>query len=479
MNKNGHSTLSEKIDSTVVCQTSQGTELRGTVVRLTRHLVVFEFYSLDVALRMSEVLSPLKIEINSKLAYSGKAVVSNLVNTGALVVCEAQLAEPWLGADSLDGVTDPVNLQAGFEQFVSQWQKFYKIMPEYKRIVADIQTFLTDMRLWLGQVELNIRSGNAADAPKRERDAAYALEKSTTPAITALFEKFELAALEIDPDLRPAHGAFVKRQLHPLLLSSPFLFRTFQKPLGYAGDYEMVNMIMRDPCEGNSLFAKILNLWFLAQPPAEAHRNRIQYLTDRITEATIKARAAGRTARILSLGCGPAGEVQQFLREKHFSDQAHFTLLDFNEETLAHTRATLDQLKNDQHRKTSVEFVKKSVVQIFKEAERKNVPSPEQPYDFVYCAGLFDYLSDAFCQRLTNILYDWVAPGGLLVTTNVDDSNPRRLTMEYVMEWNLIYRNGAQLAAVKPERVGNGECTVKSDTTGVNIYFEAEKPKHA
>ncbi len=46
------------------------------------------------------------------------------------------------------------------------------------------------------------------------------------------------------PDLVPVHQAFGKRHLHPLILGSPFVYRTLQKPLGYAGDYEMVNMMM-------------------------------------------------------------------------------------------------------------------------------------------------------------------------------------------------------------------------------------------
>ncbi|MDB6021081.1 MAG: methyltransferase domain protein, partial [Pedosphaera sp.] len=304
---------------------------------------------------------------------------------------------------------------------------------------------------------------------------AQELAQSTTPAITTMFEEFERAAAKIPEELKPAHSAFVKRQLHSLLLSSPFLLRTFQKPLGYAGDYEMVNMIVRDPREGDSLFAKIINLWFLFQAPAEAHRNRIQYLTDRISETTVAAMTAGRKARILSLGCGPAGEVQKFMREKHFSDHAEFTLLDFSEETLAYTRSVLEKIKADNHRTTGLHFVKKSVIQILKEAGGKNATPAK--YDFVYCAGLFDYLSDALCQRLSDILYDWVVPGGLFLSTNVDSSNPRRLTMEYIMEWNLIYRNGAELAALKPGLARTEDSSVMADVTGVNIYFEARKPR--
>ena len=50
-----------------------------------------------------------------------------------------------------------------------------------------------------------------------------------------------------ETDLHGPHEAYLRRHLHPLLLCSPFAYRTYQKPLGYAGDYEMVNMIVRDP----------------------------------------------------------------------------------------------------------------------------------------------------------------------------------------------------------------------------------------
>jgi extracellular factor (EF) 3-hydroxypalmitic acid methyl ester biosynthesis protein len=343
--------------------------------------------------------------------------------------------------------------------------------------VANIESFLTDLRLWLGQIELGVRLPKVKNALQAENAVALELSHYTTPAITTMFEAFERAAAKIEDELKPAHSAFVKRQLHSLLLTSPFLLRTFQKPLGYAGDYEMVNMIVRDPCEGESLFAKIVNLWFLAQAPAEAHRNRITYLTDRITEVALQAMAQGRKARVLSLGCGPAGEVQRFLKEKHFADHVEFTLLDFSEETLNYTRSIMEKIKHDHQRMTPCHYVKKSVLQIFKEAGSDGKRSPKGQYDFVYCAGLFDYLSDAFCHRLSEILYSWVLPGGLFVSTNVADCNPRRLTMEYIMEWVLIYRSGAELAVLKPLAVADGDYVVTSDVTSVNVYFEARKPK--
>lgn len=97
------------------------------------------------------------------------------------------------------------------------------------------------------------------------------------------------------------HRSYIKRQLHPLVLCSPFIYRTFQKPLGYAGDYEMVSMMLQDPYEGSSMFAKILNRLFLDTAPVVAHRNRIVYLSKRLHEETLRMKE-GKVARIFNLG---------------------------------------------------------------------------------------------------------------------------------------------------------------------------------
>ena len=456
---------------------TQGFEVEAPVTHLTRHLAVLAMHNAAVLLRTSEVLPEFKIRLDDHMVYSGRAVALSVVLTGTQLVVEVTLEDGWIEGEL--AAADPVALQAGFSRFLEHWQKIYRIQPEFKVLIADMQTFLTDLRLWLEQIELGIRSSPSADRMQLEQDIARGLSPHTTSALDGFFERFEEIARRLEPELQPIHRAFARRQLHPLLLCAPFLYRTFQKPLGFSGDYEMVNMILRDPFEGGSLFAKLINYWFLQQAPAVAHRNRIKYLEERMTEVTVRTSSAGRTARILTLGCGPAHEIQRFIEDKPFADRAHFSLLDFSEETLDYTRARLEELKRLHHRRTSIQTAKKSVNSLLKEAARSVERTPAHQFDFVYCAGLFDYLSDQMCQRLANILYGWVQPGGLLLTTNVDPSNPRRFVMDFVMEWNLIYRDGRQLAALRPDRVDPATTSVRSDLTGVNLYFEARKPERA
>ncbi|MFN7139515.1 MAG: hypothetical protein ACK4UN_09260, partial [Limisphaerales bacterium] len=344
----------------ILCRNSQGLEIRATPLRMTRYLVVFEVYNPYSILQLSEVLQEFKIVMNERVVYSGRAIVSNLVNTGVVLVCEATLDESWVDVDIFAPITQPERLQEEFSEFLKEWEKIYKVTPDFKVVVADMQTLLSDLRRWLEQVELGVRSSSAVNRPQMERDVIGQLRSPMLPTVNSLFSQFEQVADKITADLQPVHRVYVRRQLHPLLLCSPFMYRIFQKPLGYAGDYEMVNMILRDPIEGSSLFAKLLNLYILLQAPAEGHRNRVTYLTERLTEETRRCVRAGRSARILNLGCGPAKEVQNFLGHEDISDKAHLTLLDFNDETLAHTGKLLDEIKMKSRRITKIDMVKKS-----------------------------------------------------------------------------------------------------------------------
>ena len=463
-------------DTFIICRNSQGTEFRATLLRLTRYMVVFEVYNPYSILQLSEVLTDFRMIMNDRMIYSGRAIVSNLVNTGILLVCEATLEDSWLDVDLFSSMSQKDRLQTEFNEFLQEWEKIHRVVPEFKVVVADMQTLLSDLRRWLEQVELGIRSEPTGDRHEIERNVIHELHKPILQATSSLFGQFEQTAGRIEADLQPIHRAYVKRQLHPLVLCSPFIYRTFQKPLGYAGDYEMVNMILRDPNEGGSLFAKILNLYILSQAPAEAHRNRVHYLNERLRDETLRMTRLGRPAKIFNLGCGPAGEIQQFLLQDDLCEKAELTLLDFNDETLEHTGRILEKIKMEKRRGTPIQMVKKSVNQILKESLKGMVEGEAGKYDLIYCAGLFDYLSDRICKRLMNFFYEVLAPGGLLVATNVDASNPIRNMMEYVLEWHLVYRNSEQLKQLNPDDAPTGSFSVKSDSTGVNIYIEVRKP---
>jgi extracellular factor (EF) 3-hydroxypalmitic acid methyl ester biosynthesis protein len=463
-------------DTLITAYGSDGAPVRGVPVRLSRHAVVFETDRQSTQLQVSEVLSEVKIVVQNRPLYQGRAVITNILDIGGTLVCEASLSDGWQDLDFPDAGVEALRLRKDFDNFMRQWEQFYRIGPDFKIMVSDMQSFLCEMRLFMEQAELGIRSASATDAEEDGRNLALGMSALADPALDAMFDRFETVAAGIPEDLVSAHQNYVRRQLHPTLLASPFAFRVVRKPLGYAGDYEMVNMILREPLEGASLFGKVLNGWFIKQPPAEAHRNRVKYLTQALTEESLRAVRLQKPLRVFNIGCGPAREIQDYFAECAVADVAEFTLIDFNEETMQHAKSVLEASRKKHDRNSRMQFIKKSVVQLLK-ARSRDVENRSQQYDFVYCAGLYDYLPEPLCKQLLNMFYDMVAPGGRLLVTNVDPSNPIRRWLGYVLEWHLIYRDAKQMLHLKPDLADAQLTRTCSDITGVNIFLEIRKPE--
>ncbi|MCS7338004.1 MAG: class I SAM-dependent methyltransferase [Verrucomicrobiae bacterium] len=475
--KYGWTTASTK----VICRSSDGTVVQARPLRLDKHAVTIEVAAPDCPLRTSELLQDLQIVLQDQVVYSGQGTVRSLVDAGTNVACEVTL-EP-AGWKLFEQPGSPVKdgwFGERFKEFLNEWQKLYKVSPQYKAVVADMNTFLTDLRLWVEQLELALGPGAGRASQKDQELIAEKLAKPVLPCIDALFEKFEAVAAKVEPDLAPVHYTYARRQLHPVVLCAPLLHRAFVKPLGYAGDYKTVEMIALNRYEGASLFAKLINAWFLRQPPAAGHRNRLLRFKKQLAEETARALSAKKQkVSILNVGCGPAWEVQQFVAQDPLSSYAEFTLLDFNPETIRYVMDILGEIKTQHRRRTKFNVIQLSVQQLLRQERLSNSELDVPKFDFIYCGGLFDYLSDGVCMRLIELLYKWLGPDGLLVVTNLDPSNPSRGTMEHIADWHLMYRSARDLLALKPEKLRCAETRVYADSTGTNLFLELRKPHDA
>ena len=55
-------------------------------------------------------------------------------------------------------------LATDFDRLINDWSKVEQVSPDLKIIVSDMQALLRDMRRWLEQVELSLRSLRAPRA---------------------------------------------------------------------------------------------------------------------------------------------------------------------------------------------------------------------------------------------------------------------------------------------------------------------------
>jgi len=459
-------------DNEAVFQTVGGKELCVQLARLTRHAATFEASHLATTLRTSQVLNNFKITAGNRIIYFGRAVVSNVVHAGGSTLCEAKLDN--LGSDTaffLPSTESPANLQEAYNSFFQNWQNNYHISSEFKVLIADVESYLTGVRQWLEGLEFGLKNHNGGH--EQERKILDAVAPRVIESFNGRHERFEEIIYELPPELRASHQDFVRRHWQRLFLTTPFGHRTYHKPLGYAGDYEMMNMIHRNQPEGNSLYEKLMHLLLVSQWPAKSVRNRIAHLRENILNETARVSRTGKSARILNIGCGPAREVQDFLKETHLSNRAEFTLVDFNEETLLHAGGKLDEIKEKFARRTLIQTRQLSVYELLKNTRRNDLGA--EKFDFIYCAGLFDYLALDTARALVNLWYDSLSPGGLLLIANMNDTKPFRNFIEFILDWQLIYRGSAEILSFAPERCGD-MARVIQEPTSVNLFLHIRKP---
>ncbi len=456
------------IDSLVSFTNTSGISGRGTLIHISRSVAVFEVYNPYSLIQMSEVLQEVVVMRGERIIYRGKGVVTSLVTTGLMVIVSVTLIDSWSNLAHLE--PGPA-LNGEIQRFISDWEDGLELTENYQLAVNKFSNFLAEISRWVEEAETAIIGNVDVDAARVER-FRESVQRPLAEKLKDLLRFFEDEAKKIPDAESMPYKAFARREIHPYMLCAPFVWRSFYKPLGYAGDYEMVNMMLQEsPSVGNTTYARIFHDLTTSVAACLAHRNRITILERLLAEEAERVTDEQRIFTVLTVACGPAVEIQRFIRTTDLVNQSALHLMDFNEETLEYTQRRVNEAMTESGRKPAVKFIRKSIDDLLKNIHLEGegfLPS----YDMIYCAGLFDYFPDNVCRNLLELYHKWVKPGGLLVATNVHPNNPEQFLMEHLLEWYLIYRDEKQLQALAPK---GAESEVFADETGVNVFLTVRK----
>jgi extracellular factor (EF) 3-hydroxypalmitic acid methyl ester biosynthesis protein len=297
---------------------------------------------------------------------------------------------------------------------------------------------------------------SAAALPAPEKTALDSaneqlLEGRIEGALDELFEDLRERREEKSQDWPAYTRACLNHPVCRLLHQDPFTYRAFAKPRGYAGDAVMMDYIYGLGEAGQAArnatpLGRSIFEYMDTRPSAKAVRYRrrlIAGLIDRVAER----QAPG----VLAVAAGHLREVE-LSRAVQTGKIREFVAFDQDE-------TSLDLVARD-YARLGVQTIPGSVRQILSGKARLG------QYDFVYAAGLFDYLSGPVAAALTRRMFEMTRPGGLMLIPNfltgVRDSG----YMEAFMEWRLIYRNHAEmwaLAAALPQ-CAVADCRVFDDS---------------
>jgi len=256
------------------------------------------------------------------------------------------------------------------------------------------------------------------------------------------------------------------RTTHPLtdmLYQDPLTSRAFAKPRGYAGDAVMMDYIYGihgayEASRQASDAGRAVHQYIQSRPAATAVRNRREHIAQLIDET-----AAGMSRPdILAVASGHVREVE--LSTALASARiGRFVALDADAESLREV--------DTQYASLGVETVHASVRHIL--ARKVELDQ----FDFVYAAGLYDYLNDAVASALTARLFELTRPGGRLLIPNFAPCCPDRAYLEAFMAWDLIYRDEFDmtglLARIPAEEIASYD--IYSDRSRSIVYLMIRK----
>lgn len=465
------------LEKHVLIKDEAGIEYVFDILNVSRYGIAFGTQKENITFKISSVIRNFKVVINNEELFTGDVVISHITETENQVVIGAEFRENLLHVDKVTSLKKKVSLTKEIDSYVNDSIfPFESIDGQFRQKIADIGYVLSKVKSFLDKEEKKI---SELQSPDREEISQLILEEvgsRTYSRLDAMIEEMNALGINLDSskEQHDLYKAYFQTHLNPHLLMAPIAHRVSNKPLGFAGDYESMNMIYRNAYEGSTLYAKYLHKHMCQITPGFTNRNRVSYLLDKIQSFTDTViREEGRKAKIMTVGCGPAIELQNFVKIDENSNHSEVTLVDFEKEALEHAKEKIMELKILHSRNLKIHPMLFSILQMIKDFKRGKEIFEKQ--DLIYSSGLFEYLNASTCKTLIELLYQCLNPGGQIIIGNFDEANTYKYYMEYCGEWYLIYRNEEQMIDLASELKNARSIFVEKEETGLNDFLVIEK----
>ena len=264
---------------------------------------------------------------------------------------------------------------------------------------------------------------------------------------------------------------YTEAHLTPKLMSAPLWRQAYTKPLGYPGDYVVMNYMYQGAPEGDTQFGRVAHE--LAVHIGQFVVKRKDLVRQAISEAVARCSGA-RPCVVASLGCGPAREVAEYLQlEDRGAFPVHFLLVDQDSKALRFAGRELGKITAAGGREIAarVDLRHLSVLRLLREVDPSTLLPPS---DLIYSAGLFDYFSERTCQVLTRRFYQALRPGGLLLLGNMKSGTDMLWPLELIADWSLRYRS-AESVLSWTDGLAGAEISLRTEATGYDYLVSVRK----
>jgi len=407
---------------------------------------------------------PVRMRLGKSILHEGMAQIRRADRDGHGVTLGLGLSSGFIDVAALLGRSRTAQLQQEIAESLSDDTD--AVDPAYRQFAADTLNALRRYRFALERLE---KPENGRPAPSRAiLDEALALcEERAVPEWREMWWRGNalVAPIMDDPLRLAATKQLTERILTPECIAAPIVRRSYEKPLGYPGDFEVMNQIYSWRREGESTYGRLLHR--LGLETGECIAARMSMMQRSIARLIGSSPATDDEYRVASIGSGPAQEIVNYLSIGALPRRASFTLVDQEEQALdyAYRRILPQTIRHGGRSKVSCLHM--SLVDL---SRRTSTFGGLPDQDLVYSLGLLDYFSANRARQLVHNLFQHVTPGGVLVIGNMRRSPQSCLwPMEFVSDWRVHYRDEAEMMALA-EGLPVTSVRLEADSTG-RVYL--------
>jgi extracellular factor (EF) 3-hydroxypalmitic acid methyl ester biosynthesis protein len=352
-----------------------------------------------------------------------------------------------------------------------------KLPADWRAKVMHLQQLLLEAKQILDAQEEADRTGSWK-LPSRSWRLVEALYERWEPEFRRVTEALDMQTAGFDDDQVELGLLYAQGIIMQEFSKCEMLWRAYNKPQGYAGDFRMMELAQTDVLEGDTLYQRFLH--YISQHNSLGRT--IKARAEVAYRAAAETLALDRPVRILSLAAGPAVELRRLIRETpEFKHPVDILLVDQDEDALRCCLQELNRVRGEREDDPPIEFhcLHFSLRQILKPktpGERQLVEQVLHGVDLVYSMGLFDYLLQPLAKHTVARLYSLLNPGGRLFIGNLARVPDSTWIMEFATAWHLIYRTEPDMVGLTDAIRGpRPEVAVHKDATGHCLFLDARQ----
>jgi len=383
-----------------------------------------------------------------------------------------ELTEGFLNISDLLEKHDEISLRKTLN---SEMENISTLVPaEYKELIADAVFLLKSAKSTLEKIEAEM----PVDFPRRDeriRESILLCEQMAFERWQEFYKIGNKVIKEIRDDeaVVAATKRYTESTLLPELMTGQNWHRSYTKPLGYPGDFQIMNFFYSLSLSGDTAYAKFCHQ--LGNSTGLFISVRMNMVKQAIARLAIEAAARGKSSfEVANLGCGPAQEVSNYLKTEKLPLPVSFTLIDQDHDALScayeNSFPEVSRLKGQ----AKVSCLNASFMEFLSAGK---LFSKLGKQDLIYTVGLVDYLSPHRAKRFMTDLYANLNPGGTAIIGNMRETESSlEWVLDYVTDWKLEYRTDAEMMAMA-DNLPDAKKEVVADSTGHCHLLIVTKPE--